>query len=319
MTLHAVVGSGPVGAVTATRLAEQGYRVRMVSRTGTGPVLDGVERITADATDRDRLTSILAGAEAVYNCASPPYHRWPAQWPPLAASVLAAAARSGAVLVMMGNLYGYGPVEHPISERDPLAATRPKGAVRAAVWAQALAAHEAGRVRVCEARASDYFGPGAGRQTPLGRSMPGLLRGRTVRVFGDPDAPHSWTYLPDIAAALITLATDPRGWGRAWHVPTNPPMSQREVFAALARIAGLAPPLVVTIPSWQLAAARLVVPAVRETDEVAYQFQRPFVIDSTAYETTFGARATPMPDALAATLTWWTHRRRRAASQKRTP
>jgi nucleoside-diphosphate-sugar epimerase len=314
MTLHVIVGSGPVGSATAIRLAEQGHQVRVLSRSGGGPTVDGVERVAADATDTDRLAALLRGVEAVYDCASPPYHRWATDWPPLAAAMLRAAERAGAVLVTMGNLYAYGPVDHPISERNPLAATGPKGRVRAAVWTQALAAHQAGRVRVAEARASDYFGPGARRQSHLGeRSIPRLLRGRPVRVFGDPDAPHSWTYLPDIATALVTLAADERAWGRAWHVPTNPPAGQREVLGALARLAGVSAPSVRALPAWQLRAARAFVPFVREMEEVRYRFERPFVVDSSTYQTTFWTRPTPMADALAATLAWWTGQGRAAA------
>jgi nucleoside-diphosphate-sugar epimerase len=228
--------------------------------------------------------------------------------------MLAAAERAGVVLVTMSNLYGYGPASHPLSERDPLAATGPKGKIWAAVWAQALAAHQAGRVRVAEARAAGYFGPGARQQSMLGqRTVPRLLAGRPVGVLGDPDAAHSWTYLPDIAVALVTLGTDPRAWGRAWHVPANPPMSQRELFSALARLAGVQAPRVRALPGWQLRAARMAVPSARERDEVGYQFGRPFVIDSSAFQATFGARPTPMPDALAATLAWWRKQGRAAA------
>lgn len=228
MSLHLIIGAGPVGSATALRLAAVGQQVRIITRSGTGPDAEGIEKVAADAADPDRLSRLAAGTAVVYNCASPPYHRWPQDWPPLAASVLAAAEHAGAVLVTMSNLYGYGPVAHPITEQDPLAATGPEGQVRAAIWAQALAAHQAGRVRAAEARASDFFGPGFRGQSPIGeRSIPRLLVGRPIAVLGDPDAPYSWTYLPDIAATLVTLGAGGRAWGRAWHVPTSAPMSQR--------------------------------------------------------------------------------------------
>lgn len=314
MSLHVIVGSGPVGSATALRLAGRGERVRVITRSGACPAADGIENLAADASDTGRLTALASGAAVLYNCASPPYHRWPQEWPPLAASLLAAAERTSAVLVTMSNLYGYGPVAQPMNEHDPLAAAGPKGRTRAQMWAQALAAHQAGRVRVTEARASDFFGPGVRGQSPIGeRSIPRLLAGRPVSVLGDPGVPHSWTYLPDIAAALITIGADERAWGRPWHVPTGPPMTQREICTALARIAGAPPPRLRTIPAWVIRAGGLAVPYLREFGEVAYQFTRPFVVDSTAFQTTFGASPTPTSQALSATVTWWREQGRAAA------
>ena len=317
MSLHVIIGAGPVGSATAARLAGQGEKVRVLTRSGAGPDAGGVETIAVDATDTERLADLAAGAAVLYNCASPPYHRWPQEWPPLASSVLTAAEQVGAVLVTMSNLYGYGPSGHPVTEHDPLAATGPKGKTRAAVWAQALAAHQAGRVRLTEARACDFFGPGVRGQSPIGqRSIPRLLDGRTVSVLGDPDVPHSWTYVPDIAAALVTLGADERAWGRAWHVPTSPPMTQREIYAALARIAAAPAPTLRVIRPWLIRAGGLVVPYLREFGEVAYQFTRPFVVDSAAFQATFDAAPTPMDQALDATLTWWRDQGRDAARSR---
>jgi nucleoside-diphosphate-sugar epimerase len=317
MSLHVIIGAGPVGSATALCLAAEGHQVRVITRSGTGPDADGIEKVAADAADPGRLSRLTAGAAVLYNCASPPYHRWPQDWPPLAASVLAAAEHAGAVLVTMSNLYRYGPVAHPITERDPLAAAGPKGQVRAAMWTQTLAAHQAGRVRAAEARSSDFFGPGVRGQSPIGeRSIPRLLAGRPIAVLGDPGAPHSWTYLPDIAAALATLGADERAWGRAWHVPTSAPMSQREIYTALARLAGAPEPRLRLVRSWLIRAGGLAVPYLREFSEVAYQFNGPFVVDSSAFTSTFGAQPTRAEQALAATLTWWGHQVKVAARKE---
>jgi nucleoside-diphosphate-sugar epimerase len=231
----------------------------------------------------------------------------------LAASMLAAAERTAAVLVTTSNLYGYGPTDHPLRESDPLLATGKKGRVRAEMWADALAAHRAGRARVTEARASDYFGPGVRDQGHIGaRAIPNLLDGRPVQVMGDVDVPHSWTYVPDIASALVILGTDERAWGRAWHVPTNPPLSQRQVFTAIAQCAAVPAPKLKTLPGWALKPLGLVMPNLGELDEVRYQFDRPFVIDSTAFESTFGGVATPIAAALEATVAYWLNQRRSA-------
>lgn len=308
MSLHLVVGYGPAGAATAELLAGQGHRVRVVSRSDRPP-RPGIEHVKLDASDAAALTAAAAGAAAVINCASPPYHRWPQEWPALASSVLAAAEASGAVLVTLGNLYVYGPVDGPLTEGLALAASGAKGRTRAAVWSQALEAHQSGRVRMTEARPSDFFGPGVTAGGHLAdRVMPQLLRGKTIRVMGDPDAAHSWTYLPDVARTLARLAREEQAWGRAWHVPTAPALSTRAMIGKLAAQAGVTAPPVRPVPAALLRAGSVVSPLLRELREVSYQFDRPFVVDSSAYSATFGEGPTPLDEQIQSTAAWWRQR-----------
>lgn len=298
--MHVIVGAGPVGSATARLLAARGERVRIVTRSGSGPENPAIERIAADASDAARLAGIASGATAIYNCANPPYHRWPELWPPMAAAMLAAAERSGAVLVIVGNLYGYGPVDAPMTEQTPLRPSSVKGGVRARMWQDALAAHEAGRVRVTEARASDFLCVG-GYSLLTNMVLAKVVAGRRASVPVDLDAPHSWTYTPDVARTLVALAADERAWGRPWHVPTAPAVSVREAARRACELVGAPAPRVSRMPAPVLWLGGLFSPAVREFGEMAYQFQRPFVLDSTATEATFGLSPTPFDDALRET------------------
>ncbi|MFJ3514078.1 MULTISPECIES: NAD-dependent epimerase/dehydratase family protein [unclassified Streptomyces] len=308
MSFHVVIGFGPAGAATARILAEQGHTVRVVTRSGRSPE-PGIEHVALDATDSGRLTDLARGATALHSCAAPPYHQWVGQWPPLASSLCAAAEATGAVLVMLGNLYGYGPVGGPLTEELPLAATGPKGRVRAAVWEQARSLHEQGRIRAVEVRASDFFGPGVTDGGHLaGRVVPPLLRGKPVTTLGDPNAPHSWTYLPDVARTLAEVAGEEGAWGRAWHVPTQPALSVAEMVDRLAAQAGTGPIAVRRLPSAVVGVASLVSPLLRELKEVRYQFDRPFIVDSSAYEKAFAAAATPVDEQVKATVDWWRER-----------
>jgi nucleoside-diphosphate-sugar epimerase len=314
--LHVVVGAGTIGSALARRLAGAGNDVRIVSRRGLGPKHPGVERVAADATDADRLSALAGGAAALYNCANPPYHRWELDWPPLAASLLTAAERSGAVLVTVSNLYGYGPVDAPMTEDTPLAAAPgTKGAVRTRMWVDALAAHEAGRLRATEARASDFYGPGLRATGHLGEQfVPRLLAGRRPRlVQGDIDAPHSFTYVDDVVTTLVVLGREERAWGRPWHVPTAPAVTVREVARRMAAVAGVAEREVQVLPRAAVRLGGLVVPLLRELAEVRYQFAEPFVLDSSAAQEAFGLSPTPLDEGLAATVAWWRKQSRAAA------
>jgi nucleoside-diphosphate-sugar epimerase len=303
MSRHLVVGAGPIGSATARRLAEAGEDVAVVSRSGRGGG-DSVTAIAADASDAsdaERLSQLADGAVAIYNCANPAYHRWPQDWPPLAAALLRAAESSGAVLATVSNLYGYGPVDVVLTEDLPLASTGRKGRVRARMFADTLAAHQAGRVRMTEVRGSDYVGPDA--ESHLGaRVVPTLLAGKKVSVLGSADQPHTWTYTQDMARMLVTAAADERAWGRAWHVPSNPPRTQREAIADLAEVAGVPMVAVGVVPPLLLGAMGLVNPTMRELHETRYQFAAPFVMDSSDAQHTFGLSPTPWHDVLEATL-----------------
>ncbi|MER5726735.1 NAD-dependent epimerase/dehydratase family protein [Streptomyces sp. NPDC002138] len=308
MSHYVVVGFGPAGAATARLLAGRGHSVRVITRSGRGPE-PGIEHLALDATDSARLSEAARGADAVFGCAAPPYHHWTRAWPPLASSLCAAAGATGAVLVMLGNLYGYGPVDGPLTEQLPSAATGPKGRVRAAGWEQARTLHEEGRIKAVEVRASDFFGPGVTDGGHLAaRVVPRVLRGKPVSVLGNPDAPHSWSYLPDVARALAEVAGEERAWGRAWHAPTLPALSAREMVGRLAVRAGTGPVAVRGLPPAVLGVGGLVSPLLRELKEVRYQFDRPFVVDSAAYEVAFTERATPLDEQVEATLAWWRER-----------
>ena len=241
--------------------------------------------MAADAADAGAMTRLAEGAAVIYNCVNPPYHRWPAEWPPIAASLLAAAERSGAVLVTLSNLYGYGPATrslgvsgydeaHPMTEATPLAATGRKGRVRVRVWQDALAAHQAGRVR----------------------------QGKNVSVLGRADRPHTWSFTDDVARMLVAAGTDPRAWGGAWHVPSNEPLSQRQVIDDLARAADVGQVRVGTIPSALLYGMGLVSPLMRELRETQYQFRADFVMDSSAAQATFGLKPTSWDEVVAVTI-----------------
>ena len=301
MALHVIVGKGPVGTTTAEELVARGHAVRVLSRSG-GTSTDAVEHRQVDAADATALTAAAAGADVLYNAVNPAYDRWATDWPPVAAALLTAAERSGAVLVTMANLYGYGRPSGPMSPATPLAATDVKGRVRNRMWADALAAHAAGRVRVTEARAADFVGPQVpAAQSHLVRQLPALRAGRRAWVVGDPDVRRSWAYLPDVAATLATLGTDERALGSAWHVPTTAPRSQRQALTDLAGAAGAPARRVSRVPWPVLRAVGLGVPVMREIVAIRHQFDQEFVSDASATTATFGLTATPWDEVVRAT------------------
>lgn len=299
-----VIGAGPVGTTVALQLAEAGRPVRLLTRSGSGPIHPLVERRRADASDPAALAAAFADATAVFDCMHASAYRsdvWRAELPRAERVVLDAAGRAGAVVVFPESLYSYGRVTGPMTEQSPRTADFGKPAVRVDL----LAARAASPTATVSVAASDFYGPMV-RMAHAGERMVGaVLAGRTLRVLGDPDAPHSWTYVPDLAAAMIRAADDRSLWGSFLHAPTAPPVSQRELVGRYAAAAGVEAPRVAGMPTWALRAVGAVHRGTREMAEMLYQFQSPFVLDSVASQGRLGQAPTPLAEGAQTTVEWW--------------
>lgn len=291
-----VLGAGPVGRAVAAALVATGLQPLVLTRSGTA--VPSARAQAVDITSASALTDALRGADAVFQCAQPAYHRWPEEFPPLQRAVVDALRGSGAVLVAVENLYGYGPVEGPMTESTPMRPNTRKGRVRAAMWQELVAVHGSGDLAVAAVRASDFVGPGVEASAFGERFIRPLVRGKAAQVLGDPDALHSVTYVPDLAAAMVRVAEEPSAWGRAWHAPTAPAVTQRELAGLVASAAGSGTVDVRPVRPWMLRLGGVFIRPLREMIEMAYEFEHDFVVDSGAIEERFGLRPTPLADAL---------------------
>jgi nucleoside-diphosphate-sugar epimerase len=297
---YLVVGTGAIGTIVATRLAADGHSVKTISRRGIGPKNPLVKNVAGDAADPAQLSKHAAGAAAIFNCVNPPYHRWPQEWPPIATALLVAAEQSGAVLVTLNNLYAYGTPDGALFPDTPLGATYAKGKVRGQMWLDAKAAHDAKRLRATEVRASDFIGPNG--ESAVIRLVPDILAGKSVQVLGSADAPHTWSYTGDVADTLIACADNKAAWGRAWHVPSNPPRTQREVVDDLTDAAGVKRVKVSVVPKLLIRLLGIFSPFMRELPITMYQFEKPFIMDDSATRKELGLKPTPWKEVLAKTV-----------------
>lgn len=296
-----VLGAGPMGRTIAKTLAVKGLPVTVVTRDGRF-VGDGIETAKADLSDKTQTVAACTGADVIYFCAAPPYHKWPIEFPALQQAAIEAAARTGAVLIAVENLYGYG-TAGILTENTPLAATTQKGSVRARMSSELLAAHKAGKVQAVAGRATDFFGPGVSMSALGDRFWPALLAGRTINWVGNPDVPHSFAFLPDLATAYVALSKRPDSWGRAWHLPALPPISVRELCARVRGSGALA--RIRRTPSRILRAVGLVQPTARELIEMRYMFDEAFIIDHSDFANNMVLAETHWETAIDETVAWW--------------
>lgn len=302
--LHVVTGAGPVGWTVAEQLAEQGKHVKVLTRSGSGPVHPLVERLTVDVQDANQVRAAFAGAAAVFHCihgSSYTLDAWQTELPRAEQTVLAAAGEAGAVVVFPESLYSYSEPDRPMTEAGPRTAQGGKRGVRT----ELLRAREASPTNTVSVVAGDFFGPRVRNSHGGERMVAPVLAGKRLWVVGSTEQPHSFTYVPDLAAGMIHAAQSPSLWNKVWHAPTGPAVTQRQLATAFAEAGGAAPPKIAAMPGWALRILGVFSKDLREVAEMLYQFQKPFVMDSAASQAALGLRPTPLPEAAAATVAWW--------------
>ncbi len=303
--MHVVFGTGALGAAVVEELVARGESVAAVNRSGSSDLPDGVEIRAGDVTDHAFARDAAAGAATIYFALNPPYHQWADLFPGLQESVIEAAIATGAKLVALENLYPYGvPQADFLTEGHPMAAHTRKGRVRAQMHERLMRAHEAGQLRVTAARPSDYFGPRTVASAGDFRVFGPAMAGKTVRVLGDPNAPHSYTYTADVGTALAVLGTDDRADGQVWHVPSPPPLTAAEFVGRIAVAAGTSAKTA-SVPKALFRVIGMFNKAAGELGEMMYEFEQPFRMDSRKFEDTFGITATPLDTAIEATVAWY--------------
>lgn len=304
---HVVLGTGAIGRAVMTELVRRGESVRMVNRSGKmeeAPV--GVDVIAADLYNPANVKEVTRGATVVYQTAQPHYYEWPEKFPPLQKSILEGLTGSGAKLVIADNLYMYGDVDgRPITEDLPYNAHTRKGKVRAELNQAAFSAHRAGNLRVSIGRGSDYFGPW-GTDSSMGSTVfHRLLSGKAAQVGGSANMPHTHTYIPDFGKALVILGERTEADGLAWHVPNDMPRITQGEMIKMAAEEARVPPKSQVAGKIIMSILGLFIPELKEGVEMLYEFEKPFVVDSSKFEKTFGVRATPMKEAIKETVKWY--------------
>jgi len=304
---HVIFGTGAIGRVVAEELVRRGESVRMVNRSGKmDEVPAGVEVVASDLYDQAQVREVTRGAKVVYQSAQPEYSKWPEKFPPLQKSIIDGLTGSEAKLVIVENLYMYGETNGaPMTEDMPHNAHTRKGRVRSEMSKAAMEAHQAGKVRVTMARGSDFFGPW-GRTSSMGeRALYPLLNGKAAQMVGRLDLPHSHTYIPDFGKALVILGAHPEADGQAWHVPNDMPrITQGEMVKMFAEAAGVEPKMS-SMGKLMIQVGGLFIPEAREAVEMMYEFDQPYIVDSSKFENTFGVKATPMKEAIKETVQWF--------------
>jgi nucleoside-diphosphate-sugar epimerase len=304
--LHVLFGGGQVGRTLAQLLLDAGKRVRVAKRS-PGGAPPGAEVLEGDADDPAFCARAAEGAAAIYHCMNPPYDSrvWDKLVPLWMNNLISAAGRTGARLVVLDNVYMLGrPGGRPLDEETPVNPCSRKGEIRARAAERLLEAHRGGEVAATTGRASDYYGP-RGTLTHVGDQFwRPALSGKKARVLVDPDAVHTYHYIPDVARGLMSLGcAESDVCGRPWMLPCAPAGTLRELAARFSRALGRQIKIA-AVPRWLLKAGGVLIPLLREIDEMQYQWEEPFIVSDRRFRERFHQGPTDPEEAAAATAAW---------------
>lgn len=304
--LHAIFGTGPAAAATGSALLDLGYPVRFINRSGESSQIlpPGVEIKAANVLDPQQALSAAQGAAVIYNCLNVPYQHWVEVLPSMQSNVLQAAADVGSKYVALENLYMYGPVSGAMDETLPYKAETKKGKLRADMARELVEKHEIGDVKVAIGRASDFYGPGVTNSFLGERTFKPLVRGKAAELVGNPDLPHSYAYIDDVGRGLAALGTHDRAFGEIWHLPHAPAVSSRQMVAIAFQHLNR-DPRIRSMGRTMMMLGGLFIPEARESVELLYEFNEPFVVDDSKFRAAFQIEPTPIEVGVENTVEWY--------------
>ncbi len=302
--LHVVFGTGALGLAVERELARRGENTRLVNLSGRKDPSWTAEVVKADAANPEDAKRACSGATVVYHCAQPPYAQWPEKAPPVMRGIVEGASAAGAKLIYGDNLYLYGRAPMLLVETLPHAGVGPNTRTRAELAEMLTTAHEEGRVRMAIGRGSDFYGPHARTSSMGERVIPNALKGKAAQVLGDPDLPHTYTFIDDFGKALVILGERDEALGEAWHVPSGETRTTREFVRMVFDEADRTPKLS-TLPGWFMRAMGVFNPTLRAVGEVLYQAENPWIMDASKFVRQFGDISTPHDEAIRRTVAWY--------------
>ena len=303
--MHTILGiNGATGPGLAAALRKQNIPVRGVSRK---PFSGDWEHRQADVTNMAEVFDVVDGSKVVYLLVGLEYNTdvWRRDWPVIIENCIEACLAHNAKLVFLDNVYAYGLVNGPMLENSPIRPRSRKGKVRARLVQLLFNAVQNKHLRLCIARAADFYGPDCQTSMLNSTVFERFAAGKSAFVMGRADKIHTYTYTRDIGPALAILGTDDRADGQVWHLPSSSERWTGEDWVKAAATAFDVKPKFQTIPTFVLWLMGLFNRLFREMTEMNYQYTHDYIFSSEKFERTFGVAPTPNRQGVQETAAYY--------------
>lgn len=303
--MQTILGAnGIIGQELSRHLPNYTSNIRQVSRNPK-KVNASDETVTADLLNYAQTENAVAGSDIVYLVAGLKYETktWQEQWPKVMRNTIDACKKHNSKLIFFDNVYAYGLVRGTMTEETPFNPRSKKGEVRARIAAMLLDEIKKKNIEGMIVRSADFYGPGAVQSLTYNTVTQRLKAGKSAQWIGDPKAIHSFTYTPDAARTVATLANLPGAFNQTWHALTSPEIITGEEYIRIAsEISGQPLKRVMSMKKWSVRLLGLFVPVLREFAEMMYQFEYDYIFDSTKATRALAAQPTSYKIGIGSTL-----------------
>jgi len=300
--MQTIIGAGgAIGIELAKALPKYTDKIRLVSRNPR-KVNASDEIFTADVLIKQELEEAVKGSEIVFVTAGFPYSYkvWKENWPKFIRNLLAVCEEEKFKLVFFDNIYMYDKDSlNPATEKSKINPPSKKGQVRDEIAQMMLKKIDEGAITGLIARSADFYGPSIKNTSILTETVFKPLSGRKTATWLVNDSlKHSFTYTPDAGKATALLGNTDEAYGQVWHLPTAPnPLTGKEWVEMIANKMGVEPKSRVA-SKLMVRLLGLFIPAMRESVEMLYQYDRDYVFDSSKFEKAFHLKPTSYEDGI---------------------
>ena len=300
--MQVVLGSGGIiGNGLAKILNQYTDKVRLVSRNPSF-INKNDELVNADLTSYEQTVRAVENADVAYLVLGMEYKIkvWQRDWPKVMTNVIEACKKYNTKLVFFDNVYLYGKVDGWMTEKTPVNPLSKKGEVRAKIAEQLTNDYKQGNIKALIARAADFNGPTKSTFVyPLVYEK--VMKGKRAQWFLNANVRHSLTYTMDAAKATALLGNTPDAYNRTWHLPTDRnALTGEEFIHTVEEIYGKKTGYTI-LKRWMLKMTGLVIPVIKEMNEMLYQYDSEYLFDSSDFENHF-FKAAPVRKGIEDTI-----------------
>jgi nucleoside-diphosphate-sugar epimerase len=251
--------------------------------------------------DKEQTINALQNIDVAYLLVGLTYDTkiWERDFLKIVQNVIEACKIHKSTLVFFDNVYMYDPnYFEELDEDTPTKIVSKKGAVRVAISNLLHREIKNNDINVMIVRSADFYGVNISNSMFNELVINKVLSGKKANWFLNANKKHSLTFVEDASKATAMLGNINSAYNQVWHLPTDKAYTANELIQKISSITGkpakikVASRLMITILGW-------FIPAVKETKELLYQYDRDYDFKSDKIFNAYGIKPTTIEEGLS--------------------